>query len=442
MGFDTLGEAVGGLSLLPAYRRIEHNLRARIRAGHLPTGTMLPSRKNLAKEYGVALRTVERAIANLLADGTLRADNGRGTFVAGHSNGGGAVGLETGRIVARVRDAAPIGVPSTGELRAATLGIIGALYPPEASPTDAYNFWMRAILSSVERIFSERGGTTQFFNRVRADQSLTPAPAAIASLLDAGVDALIVVDLGAEQDEADIVFSELSTRLSPEQIPAVYVLAQTVHGPIPHVFYDNEDAGYQAAQHLIGRDWQSLLFIAPFTAPWLEERIAGARVAAQRMGQPATSLRVFPELRAQSVRDVPWEMHADYYRRCGYQAARAAFAEGLRGGGIIAANDKTAFGVLEAAAEAGLVPGVDFALIGFDDDAEARALGLTSLRPPLEALGQEAARLILAGLASDTTNMQIRLRSHLAARASTRCSASMGAQEGGVNRHNGNLAGP
>ena len=43
---------------------------------------MLPGRHALAREYGVARGTSERAITNLVADGTLFAQEGRGTFVA------------------------------------------------------------------------------------------------------------------------------------------------------------------------------------------------------------------------------------------------------------------------------------------------------------------------------------------------------------------------
>ena len=43
---------------------------------------MLPSRQSLAREYSVDLSTVQRAVSEMLTDGTLRADSGRGTFVA------------------------------------------------------------------------------------------------------------------------------------------------------------------------------------------------------------------------------------------------------------------------------------------------------------------------------------------------------------------------
>ena len=71
----------------PLYRVIEQDLRSRIQKGKWPAGAMLPSRKSLAKEYGVDMRTIQRAISDLLADGTLQAHGGRGTFVPVQDNG-------------------------------------------------------------------------------------------------------------------------------------------------------------------------------------------------------------------------------------------------------------------------------------------------------------------------------------------------------------------
>ena len=49
----------------------------------------------------------------------------------------------------------------------------------------------------------------------------------------------------------------------------------------------------------------------------------------------------------------------------------------------------------------------------------SRVLGLTNLRPPLEDLGTEAARLLLQRLRGNVTSTQVRLCSHLVPRLST-----------------------
>src|SRR5437868_11782743 len=70
------------LSPVPAYRRIEEDIRRKVRDGHWPAGTMLAGRHHLAKEYGVSLSTVQQSVANLTKDGTLEVYDRCGTFVA------------------------------------------------------------------------------------------------------------------------------------------------------------------------------------------------------------------------------------------------------------------------------------------------------------------------------------------------------------------------
>ncbi len=83
-------------------------------------------------------------------------------------------------------------------------------------------------------------------------------------------------------------------------------------------------------------------------------------------------------------------------------------------------NDGIAFGVLRAMSEAGKKVAEDFGMIGFDDHAKARALRLTTLSPPMEAMGQEAARLLLMEVHGEPVNTQVRMRAHLIPRESTR----------------------
>lgn len=64
------------------YQQIEQSLREKINTGIWAKGTMVPGRRKLAQEYGVALSTVQRAIATLLSDGTLTTVGNLGTFVA------------------------------------------------------------------------------------------------------------------------------------------------------------------------------------------------------------------------------------------------------------------------------------------------------------------------------------------------------------------------
>lgn len=66
----------------PLYTQLENLLRTEITSGVRKPGERLESLRELARKYRVSLFTVQRTIAALSRDGLLRAEKGRGTFVA------------------------------------------------------------------------------------------------------------------------------------------------------------------------------------------------------------------------------------------------------------------------------------------------------------------------------------------------------------------------
>ena len=64
------------------YARVADHLAARIGAGELPHGARLPSERDLAAEYQVALGTARRAIVELRDRGLVVTLPAKGTFVS------------------------------------------------------------------------------------------------------------------------------------------------------------------------------------------------------------------------------------------------------------------------------------------------------------------------------------------------------------------------
>ena len=371
-------------SFVAQYKRVEGELRKQIRSGRWNAGVMLPSHRDLAREYDVSSGTIRRAVDTLVTEGLLHADSRRGTFAA-----------HTAEPEQGGDTAAP---PDPG--RPLVVGIVAAVDEGQVPP----------VLHSLERALSEGGHVTTVRSRVRGEgEALLPLDESIAALLRDGVDALAVICL--ELDRVRI--EEALGRVDLRDVPAVCLLAGGLHLPIPHVFYDNRIGGYQAAQHLLDKGHRKITVFAPFTASWVTERLAGIRSALAHPRQTAAEAEfVMGDGRAWDYLNDPTEI--------GSETARAALASGWTPqGGIVCINDQVAYGVSLAAVQYGYRVGEDFALIGFDDNKCARVGGLTTLRPPLEEMGREAARLLIDEARGSRVSLQLRLRAHLITRAST-----------------------
>ncbi|MDT5040098.1 MAG: GntR family transcriptional regulator [Actinoplanes sp.] len=66
---------------LPMYRQIASDLRAKIQSGELAPGALLPTQQDLAAQYGVARMTTRQAVAELINQGLVTSQQGRGATV-------------------------------------------------------------------------------------------------------------------------------------------------------------------------------------------------------------------------------------------------------------------------------------------------------------------------------------------------------------------------
>src|SRR5579871_5962088 len=354
-----------GDSTIATYKHIESSLRRKIREGHWTVGTMLPSRRDLAREFGVSPITIERAITPLLAEGLLRADDRRGTFVApsvavvatGHDLAPSLLLPEVDQAVAGVLPA----LVNT-DVKAATIGIVASLYVFNRDHLELHNFWIRLLVQAMEHAFSENGHRTRFYNRVQGQgRALVPLRDAIDVAVGDGVDALAVIGLGLAPQEVD----ESLAAVEGKSLPIVCITSGELRRPVAHVFFDNRAAGYDAAQRLLQNGCRRLLYFAPFTASWAQERQEGIRDALKHAGIDSNALPLYP------LHPKPWEQEEDP-QELGYETAGAYFAEGNTPCGVICANDGLALGFLRAAEERGLTAGQDFTIVSFDDHPDAR----------------------------------------------------------------------
>ncbi len=364
---------------------LTERLRQRVASGEWAPGTMIPGRRTLTLEYRAALSTVEKSVATLIAEGLLRADDRRGTYVSAPS--------------------APAALASTPASRTqvyANVGLVAGLVPYD-SPTVRREQWPARMLEACEHALAAEPGVSHTFINMEPEPRRSEDPdAAVLRLQADAVDAVIFIEPGAAGRRMIRAFIAAGT-------PVVCAALDPVQERVPHVCADDLAAGALAVQHLRSRGYQHLVYLRPFTTTWVEARLAGARTAA-----PHGMLTVFP---ASPTGEAPMDGAGQAF--AGATAASALLVAGMAPGtGIIAPNDAMAAAFMQVAAKAGWADGRDYGIIGFDD--RERDFGLTSLRQPLEQVGAEAAGMMLRLLRGEACPSQVALPYRLIPRTSTR----------------------
>ncbi|HOS44008.1 MAG TPA: substrate-binding domain-containing protein, partial [Armatimonadota bacterium] len=233
------------------------------------------------------------------------------------------------------------------------------------------------------------------------------------------VDGLIAFEA---QRDAAILLERLSAHYDLAAFPIVFLL-HAVPGAAS-VLADDEAGGYAAAAHLLDLGHRALLFLPEMTgnSEISRRRRDGMRRACRDRGlDPAATLCEQPI--AFGLSFPPYHLDpADE------DAARHPLVAYLRAHpeitGILARNDAAASRIAGLFACVGwTVPG-DYSLVGYDDvdplrDDAGRNI-LTSVRVPLEEIGQTAVDLLTRLIAANTTSAEhIILPTELVVRAST-----------------------
>ena len=69
-------------SVVPIYFQLKTLIQERISSGEYPVGMCLPSEREYCEEYGISRMTVRQAISDLVNEGFLRRERGKGTYVS------------------------------------------------------------------------------------------------------------------------------------------------------------------------------------------------------------------------------------------------------------------------------------------------------------------------------------------------------------------------
>lgn len=184
--------------------------------------------------------------------------------------------------------------------------------------------------------------------------------------------------------------SPATTRmLRASGVPVLQIWELGKEAPIDlAVGFRHEEVGAMAARHLVARGRQSLVYLSARTHQdkRAAQRAAGFLAQAEALGVPARQL-THPAPATTELGGI-------------LLAQLIAETAGTAGVGIGCSNDLIALGVLFEAQRRGCRIPEDFAVIGFGDLGFAGSCNpaLTTIRPPGDLIGAEAARLILRRL--------------------------------------------
>jgi len=263
-------------------------------------------------------------------------------------------------------------------LRKAHSNVIGMVV------NDLTNPFYAELAVGMERAF-QSAGVVPFIantaeNPVRQEEVLK-------SMLEQGVAGLIVSPARGTRPDT-------FRRVEAAGIPMVFTMRRLAESRTPVVAPDNWRGAALAARHLLARGHRRLAFFGG--SPDLvvcRERLGGFREACAAHGIAGDDVPVFEE---------------ETSRKGGMACLDAALAAARPPTAALCFNDAVAFGAMLGLRRKGLEPGRDFAVVGFDDVAEAQYYmpALTSVAVDAAGLGERAAHTVLKMIQSRTTRAE------------------------------------
>jgi len=197
--------------------------------------------------------------------------------------------------------------------------------------------------------------------------------------------------------------------LHERHFPYVLIDHQGIDNTGPSVGATNWQGGYDATKHLLDLGHRRIGFVTGT----MEMGCAQDRLAAYKAALTDYGVSIDPNL----------IQEGDFFQPRGYDCAQALLALPTPPTAIVASNDVSAFGVMEAVRDLGLRIPDDISIVGFDDIHQASQVNppLTTVRQPLEEMGRTAAQMLLDYIADPEKDVErIDLPTQLIVRASTR----------------------
>jgi len=334
----------------PKYLKLKEEIVSWIAGGRYRPGDKLPSENELSEQFGLSRQTVRQSIGELVQEGWLSREQGKGTFVSRLS----------------------------GERRTAggnrTVGMI---------TTYISDYIFPSIVRGVEAGLKEQGYRLLLSS---TDNRKDRERESLEMMLSQGVCGLIVEPTRSAEGNPNF---DAYMAMQYHGIPLLMINERYPDLDCPVVKQDDEAGGRVATEHLLSLG---------------HRRIAGFFKTDDLQG--VNRMKGFVKAHRERGILVDPELVVRYETEQREELPRAALRELLnrtdRPTAIVCYNDQLAVALLDVVREADLRVPEDLSIIGYDDSflATATEIKLTSVNHPKEELGEKAAQLLISMLES------------------------------------------
>lgn len=332
----------------PKYMKLKEQLLSWIAGGRYRPGDKLPSENELAEQFGLSRQTVRQSIGELVQEGWLVREQGKGTFV--------------GRLGAERRSAA-------GNR---TVGVV---------TTSISDYIFPSIVRGIEAALKLRGYRLLLSS---TDNRKDRERECLEMMLGHSVGGLIVEPTKSAEGNPNF---DNYLAIEDHGIPLVMINEKYPDLDCPSIRLDDDEGGMLAADHVLELghrrvagffktdDHQGVRRMKGFLKACRKHRIDAADAAIVRYSTEDRDRKPQEALRRLM------------------QSAEPPTA-------IVCYNDQLAVSLLDVVRELGLRVPDDLSIVGYDDSflATATETKLTSVAHPKSALGEQAALLLLERL--------------------------------------------
>lgn len=322
----------------PKYRQLKEILKEQINKGKLKPGDQIPPEEKIAQRHGVSLGTVRQAMAELVNEGLVYKEQGKGTFIA-----------------------------EKKKKKTFTIGLL---------LTDVGNPFFSQLARSIQEKAHLLKYSVIYYN---TNDQLLRETESIDMLIKRRVDGVILVPVLKNGEE------RLMQKLRENDIPFVYLDRYLNEPASDYIIIDNFSGVRQIMEYLISLGHKRIGCISAQPYTWTSKQRMRVYKKIVRENNLATENSLV------QISNLPDD-------KGGYDAMNKLFSMKNRPTAIFATNDIIAIGAYKAAKDKGIRIPQDLSLVGFDDIEASSHLEvpLTTITQPINEMGKIAMK-ILAG---------------------------------------------